>query len=189
MDYQKYISEALRIANDLMSLAGDADTLKDCGGCGILFGVLRDCAYKIRRHAEHESRKAQRNFLRSKAMVVIFAAAAISTVFASPAKATIILSINRIKTLGGISFDKNELARYNPSTDIATLYFNELGASSGLDAAHVFKTGNIILSSAYAETLGSISFDAGDLVEYNPTTDIATLYLDGNLFSGPRRKP
>jgi hypothetical protein len=185
MDYQnkKYISEALRIANDLMCLAGDGDTLGDGGGSGILFGVLRDCAYKIRRHAEHEGHKAQRDFLRSKTMLVIFAAAAMSMVFASPAKATIILSIDRNKTLGGLSFGKNELAEYDPSTDTATLYFNELGAVSDLDAAHVLDTGNIILSTTEAATLGGLSFDAGDLVEYNPTTGTATLYFDQDLFS------
>ena len=185
MDYQnkKYISEALRIANDLMCLAGDGDTLRDSSGSGILFGVLRDCAYKIRRHAEHEGHKVQRDFLRSKAMLVIFAAAVMSMVFASPAKATIILSINRNKTLGGLTFGKHELAEYEPSTDTATLYFNELGAVSDIDATHVLDTGNIILSTTDAATLGGLGFDAGDLVEYNPTTDTATLYFDQDSFS------
>lgn len=180
---KKYISDALRIANDLMCLAGDGDRLGESGGSGILFGVLRDCAYKIRRHAEHESRKAQKDFLRSKVMLVLFTAALISMVFASPAGATIILSTDGYKTLGGLSFNKHELAEYDPTTDTATLYFNELASSSNLDAVHVLETGNIILSTTASTTLSGLSFDAGDLVEYNPTTDTATLYFDQDLFS------
>lgn len=185
MNYQnkKYISEALRIANDLMCLAGDGDRLGESGGSGILLGVLRDCAYKIRRHAAHESRKTQSDFIRSKVMLVIMAASLISTVFASPAGATIILSTDGYKTLGGLSFNKHELAEYDPTTDTATLYFDELASSSDLDAVHVLETGNIILSTTDSTTLRGLSFDAGDLVEYNPTTDTATLYFDRDLFS------
>lgn len=54
----EYISKALKIANDLMGLAGEGDTLADDHGCGILFGIMRDCAYKIRRQAEREAHKA-----------------------------------------------------------------------------------------------------------------------------------
>lgn len=34
-----------------------------------------------------------------------------------------------------------------------------------------------------SETLGVLSFSAGGIVEYNPTTDIATLYFNEGLFS------
>ena len=50
----KYISEALQIADDLMELANNEAGLVDEGGFGILFGVMRDCAYKIRAEAERE---------------------------------------------------------------------------------------------------------------------------------------
>ncbi len=181
----EYISEALKIANDLMSLAGDGDTLGDCGGSGILFAVCRDCAYKIRRHAENEERKTKMNFVRSNTMLVIFAAAVLSMVFASPAKATIILSTNAIETLGGSTYTNADLIEYDPVTDTSMLYFDEslFGSNENIDAIHVLSNGNIILSTNSEATLGGLSFVIGDLIEYNPTTDIATLFFDENLFS------
>ena len=182
----EYISEALKIASDLMCLAGEGDRLEECGDSGIFFGVLRDCAYKIRRHAQHEGHKAQRNFLRSKAMLLIFAAALLSMVFASSANATIILSTDATETLGGLTFGDGDLAEYNPTTDTATLYFNE-GSFAGdeeIDAVHVLSNGNIILSTAGGATLGGLTFGNGDLIEYNPTTDVGTLYFDESLFVG-----
>ena len=50
--------KALEIANSLLGLANNEDALRDDAGCSILFGVMRDCAYKIRRQAEREARKA-----------------------------------------------------------------------------------------------------------------------------------
>ena len=182
---KEYISEALRIANDLMSLAGEGDRIRDCSGSGILFGVLRDCAYKIRRHAENEEHKAKMSFLRSNTMLMIFAAALLSMVFACPVKANIILSTDAPETLGGLSFGKDDLAEYNPTTDTATLYFNGdlFTGSSDIDAVHILSNDNIILSTVGGTILGGLSFDPGDLVEYNPTTDTATLYFDQDLFS------
>jgi hypothetical protein len=48
------IVQALLLARDLSSLAdvGEADSTDD--GCAVLFGIVRDCAYKIRGRAERE---------------------------------------------------------------------------------------------------------------------------------------
>ncbi len=183
----EYISEALRIADDLMESADNGSGPVDESGFVIVFGLIRDCAYKIRRYPEHEGRKTQRDFLRSKAMLVIFAAAVMSMAFASPASATIILSTDSTETLGGLTFGDDNLAEYNPTTDTATLYFN--GAlfslpTEDIDAAHVLANGNIILSTVSEATLGGLTFGNGDLIEYNPTTDVGTLYFDESLFSG-----
>jgi hypothetical protein len=51
-----YISEALRIADDLMELASNGEIHMEDIGCGILFGIVRDCAYKIRQQAELQLR-------------------------------------------------------------------------------------------------------------------------------------
>jgi hypothetical protein len=57
----KYIRKALHAAQELTLLAdhGEAETPDD--GCAVLFGVIRDCAYKIRAQAEREreARKAR----------------------------------------------------------------------------------------------------------------------------------
>jgi len=173
----KYISEALKIADDLMELANDQAGLADESRFGILLGVMRDCAYKIRRHAKTKCVHAK--------AVVIFVVAALSMVFASPASATIILSTDNTETLGGLTFGDDDLAEYNPTTDTATLSFDGslFSGDENIDAAHVLANGNIILSTENEATLGGLQFEDGDLVEYNPTTDLATLYFAENLFS------
>ena len=144
----KYISEVLQIADDLMGLANDETGLADEGRFGILLGVMRDCAYKIRRHAEHEGQKAKIACVHANAVLVIFALGALSILFASPVSATtIILSTNNTETLGGLTFDEDDLAEYNPTTGTATLYFDGtlFGGAADIDAAHVLDTGNIVL--------------------------------------------
>jgi hypothetical protein len=174
----EYISEALKIADDLMELANDEAGLADERSFGILLGIMRDCAYKIRHHAKIECVHAK--------AVVIFVVVALSMVFASPVSATsIIPSTDNTEILGGLTFDEGDLAEYDALTDTATLYFDGVlfGGPADIDALHVLDTGNIVLSTVLGETLGGLTFGKGDLVEYDPTTDTATLLFDENLFS------
>lgn len=184
----EYISEALKIADDLIDFANDEAGLADEGGCSILFAVCRDCAYKIRRHAEHKGRKVKIAWVNANVILVIFAAAVFSIVFASPVSATtIILSTNTGQTLGGLTFGNDALAEYNPTTDVATLFLDGsllTGTGTNIDSVHILDSGNIILSTTGTATLGGLSFGKNDLIEYNPTTDTSTLYFDGTLFSG-----
>ena len=48
------LSKALSLARELMILADQGDASRDDVGCGVVFGTLRDCAYKIRALAESE---------------------------------------------------------------------------------------------------------------------------------------
>lgn len=50
----RHLMEALRIAQDLIALAdqGEADSEDD--GCRILYGLMRDCGYRLRREALRE---------------------------------------------------------------------------------------------------------------------------------------
>jgi len=57
-----YITEALKIASDLMRLADDGDIVGD-NKAGILFGVMRDCAYKIRHQVEKEKCREKRHLV------------------------------------------------------------------------------------------------------------------------------
>ncbi len=50
----KYIREALEMARQLIILADEGDLDSEDDGCRVLYGVLRDCAYKIRSHADRE---------------------------------------------------------------------------------------------------------------------------------------
>ena len=49
-----YIRQALALARELTILADEGEARSADDGCAVLCGVIRDCAYKIRRRAEHE---------------------------------------------------------------------------------------------------------------------------------------
>jgi hypothetical protein len=48
------LRRALNATKSLMALANQGDACRNDVGCGILFGMIRDCAYKIRSLAEAE---------------------------------------------------------------------------------------------------------------------------------------
>lgn len=50
----QHIQEAMRLADDLNRLADSGEVIAQDDGCPVLFGVLRDCAYRIKGRAIHE---------------------------------------------------------------------------------------------------------------------------------------
>jgi len=48
------IRNALKMATELVILADEGEAAMEDDGCGVLCGVVRDCAYKIRAEAERE---------------------------------------------------------------------------------------------------------------------------------------
>ena len=48
------IRRALKMATELVILADEGEAAMQDNGCGVLYGVVRDCAYKIRAEAERE---------------------------------------------------------------------------------------------------------------------------------------
>lgn len=48
------IRRALEISKELMVLSDKGELAMEDDGCGVLYGVVRDCAYKIRAEAERE---------------------------------------------------------------------------------------------------------------------------------------
>lgn len=100
----------------------------------------------------------------------------------------IYLSTVNSATLGGLSFVDEDIVEYDVSTDTATMYFDGstvFSANETLDAVHVLSDGKILLSTTGGATIGSLSFDGDDVVQYNPSTGTATIILDGSaVFSG-----
>jgi len=87
-------------------------------------------------------------------------------------------------TLGGLAFEDGDIVVYDPATDVAVLIFDEdlFSGNEDIDALHVLSNGNILLSTNGNAYLGGLSFEDGDLVEYNPNTQLASLYFDEDLF-------
>lgn len=44
---QKYLQQAYDLAEKLLSLADEGDAARQDVGCGIVFGTMRDCGYKL----------------------------------------------------------------------------------------------------------------------------------------------
>jgi len=51
------INKTIALANDMIELADRGDADREDVGCGILYGILRDSAFKLKRLAETEKRK------------------------------------------------------------------------------------------------------------------------------------
>ena len=52
-----YLREVIRLSVEMIDLAYKGDACRQDVGCGIVFGSLRDKAYKVRQLAEQELRK------------------------------------------------------------------------------------------------------------------------------------
>jgi hypothetical protein len=48
------LNKTLELAERMLQLADEGDTVREDPGCGVLYGVLRDSAYKLKRLVEAE---------------------------------------------------------------------------------------------------------------------------------------
>ena len=55
-----HIIKALKAADDLRCLADEGEAHSQDDGCCVLYGIVRDCAYKIKGRAEQEREKHAR---------------------------------------------------------------------------------------------------------------------------------
>ncbi len=53
----KNIKKTLELVDNMINLADQGDEYREDAGCGILFGIMRDSAYKIKQLAEEEKQK------------------------------------------------------------------------------------------------------------------------------------
>lgn len=50
----KNIQKTLKLVDEMIDLANSGDQERDDVGCGVLYGILRDSAYRIKKVAEQE---------------------------------------------------------------------------------------------------------------------------------------
>jgi len=97
----------------------------------------------------------------------------------------------RGNTLGAITYIyPGDLIEYNPTTGAASLFFDHslfAGHVSGdIDAFSILNNGNLLISTDDYATLAGLSFEQDDLIEYNPTTGTASVFLNGSdVFAYP----
>ena len=85
----------------------------------------------------------------------------------------------------GLAFEDGDLVEYDPVSGGATLFLDEglFSADEDIDAVYVMMDGSVLLSTTTAATLGSLSFQPGDVVQYFPGTNTAVLFFAGTSFS------
>ena len=102
----------------------------------------------------------------------------------------ILLSTTGTATIWGQTFEAGDIIEADSYTQTATLFFDrELFEGTyvfsywSIDALDILDNGNILLSTSGGESLGGLAFLDGDLVEYNPFTDTASLFLSESIFT------
>jgi hypothetical protein len=53
----KNIQRTIQLTDDMINLANKGDADREDTGCGILYGIMRDTAYKLKKIAEDEKQK------------------------------------------------------------------------------------------------------------------------------------
>lgn len=96
-----------------------------------------------------------------------------------------LLSTRDNALLGGLSFRDGDLVLWDPVAEIASLFFSEdlFSGNENVDAVSVLGNGHLVLSTVEAATLGGLSFSNGDLVQYDPINDTASLLLSESVFA------
>ncbi len=86
-------------------------------------------------------------------------------------------------TLGGQSFSDEDVVDYDSGSGTASILFDGgtiFSSDEDVDAVHVRSDGKILLSTIDSATIGSLSFNDEDVVEYDPGTGTATMFFDGS---------
>jgi len=58
-DDNPYIRKVIQLSREMLILADEGQAAATDDGCRLLFGIVQDCAYKIRLEAEREQRSHQ----------------------------------------------------------------------------------------------------------------------------------
>ncbi|MBN1141029.1 MAG: PEP-CTERM sorting domain-containing protein [Deltaproteobacteria bacterium] len=92
------------------------------------------------------------------------------------------LSTQNDATLGGLTFQEDDVVVYPPATGAATMFFDgaNFSASENIDALHIMGDGSqvMVISTTLGATLGGVTFKDGDLVRYDPVSNSASLFFE-----------
>lgn len=118
----------------------------------------------------------------------------ITPITAPPAAATekFLLSVSSISTgsatIGGLTFENDDLIIYDPLTDTAVSFFDNSALGYSVDdpnAVHLLPNGQVVMSADGNSTIGSnnLAFQPNDLVRYDPLTNVATTIFNGEDYA------
>ncbi len=55
--FNENLVKTLKLTNEMIALADEGDRDRNDATCGIVYGILRDTAYRLRQLAQHECEK------------------------------------------------------------------------------------------------------------------------------------
>jgi len=98
---------------------------------------------------------------------------------------TIYLSTASNASLGGLSFRNADIVRYDTVTGTASLFFDEdrFANNEDVDGFSLLPNGHLLLSTKSTATLGGLTFEDGDIVEYDPVANSAVPYFSESKFT------
>ena len=105
------------------------------------------------------------------------------------AQAGLIISTTTEATLGGVTFECQDLVHYDPVTGAGTSArifdgSEVFSIDENLYAAHLKANGHLVLSPENESTIGDLTFMDSDLIEYDPVLGTATMVFDGSELFG-----
>ena len=90
-------------------------------------------------------------------------------------------------TLDSLSFNEGDLVAYDPATGEASLYLEatqSFGIVRDINGVHVRDDGRVVLTvSNSTADIGGITFSNGDVVDYDPVMDFATVIFEETTFA------
>lgn len=93
-----------------------------------------------------------------------------------------ILSTAGVASLGGLTFQDEDLVEYNPTTRAASLYFDgssHFTADEDINGVHIIDSTRLLLTTETDAQLGALSFRKGDIALYAPTPKVASIFFEG----------
>jgi len=103
----------------------------------------------------------------------------------------IIFSTAKDQRMLGMDFLRGDLVEYNPFLSTASIFFDSstymsIGTAStiNIDGFHLLSNGNYLLSTSSSGTgIGGLTgLSDADIVEYNPSSNLASIYFAGSTF-------
>lgn len=81
----------------------------------------------------------------------------------------------------GLAFRDGDLVLLDPVNGVGSLWFSEtlFGTDEDIDAVELLPSGYLLLSTTSDAHLGGLSFHSGDVIEYDPVANLATLIFKG----------
>lgn len=99
----------------------------------------------------------------------------------------LLLSTWDSQTLGGAAFTDGDIVSYNPNTGSAAVILGEAAifddGDGDIDGLDLRPNGNYLMSATDDEVVAGTLYRDGDIFEYNPTNDTATLFFSESLFT------